>query len=145
MNFTPQLGLLPEALTDQPSSRRLKRNIVEFRVWSNELKLYDYHRAWQMMHRARPAFSHLPSVFVGWDNSPRRGRRGVIVLRDTPEVFAAALRDAISVVTNRPASQRIVFVNAWNEWAEGNYLEPDQTMGRAYLSAVADVVGVARP
>ena len=143
MHFTPQLGHLEGALDDSPSVGRLVRNVGRFNVWSRGLKLYDYREAWGAMQRRKPAFPYLPSVFVGWDNSPRRGSHGVIMVNNTPERFAAAVREAAEALNGRPPAQRLLFVNAWNEWAEGNYLEPDQTIGHGYLSAVAEVLGMA--
>lgn len=77
-----------------------------------------------------------PTVLVGWDNTPRRGARGIVFANATPERFRAALEDALDAVADRPCEERLVFINAWNEWAEGNHLEPDRRHGRAYLEAV---------
>jgi lipopolysaccharide biosynthesis protein len=92
--------------------------------------------------RGRLSFPVIPTVFVGWDNTPRRGERGVIIVGATPERFGAALASAIDEVAATPAEERLVFVNAWNEWAEGNYLEPDLVSGHAYLEAVDRAVHV---
>jgi lipopolysaccharide biosynthesis protein len=79
-------------------------------------------------------------VFVGWDNTPRRGRRGVVIANATPERFASALTQVINVARSHPSGEQVVFVNAWNEWAEGNHLEPDLRYGRAYLSALKETI-----
>ena len=75
----------------------------------------------------------LPVRSRDWDNTPRRGRRGVVLDDATPELFErqwGCLRRRSTVAT---PEDRLVFVNSWNEWAEGNYLEPDQRWGRAFL------------
>jgi hypothetical protein len=54
----------------------------------------------------------------------------------TPELFKQHLHEAVSRVIDRPPEQRIVFLKAWNEWAEGNYVEPDQKWGRAFLEVI---------
>jgi len=59
----------------------------------------------------------------------------------TPELFRGHLREAVSRVKDRPADQRIVFLKAWNEWAEGNHVEPDLKWGRAWLEVIRDEVG----
>ncbi|MBV9655644.1 MAG: glycoside hydrolase family 99-like domain-containing protein [Acetobacteraceae bacterium] len=82
----------------------------------------------------------LPCVLPGWDNTPRSGTRGVVFEGVTPELVAAYLQKAVARVRNRPPEQRIVFLKAWNEWAEGNYLEPDHLHGIAYLEAVRRVM-----
>jgi hypothetical protein len=62
-----------------------------------------------------------------------------VVLHDsTPELFRLHLRQALDLVQSRAPEERIVFIKSWNEWAEGNYLEPDQKYGHAYLDAVRD-------
>ena len=75
------------------------------------------------------------TVFPAWDNTPRRGADGWVLHGATPEAYERWLRGALERARRRPASQRIVFVNAWNEWAEGAYLEPDERHGRGYLEA----------
>ncbi|MBP6564332.1 MAG: glycoside hydrolase family 99-like domain-containing protein [Burkholderiales bacterium] len=86
-----------------------------------------------------PDHLHFQTVVPMWDNTPRRQRDGTIFLNASPAVFRASLRDCfMRARTMLPPGQRFVFVNAWNEWAEGAYLEPDIAHGRAYLEAAME-------
>jgi hypothetical protein len=87
----------------------------------------------------------LPCVLPGWDNTPRSGVRGVVFEGTTPDLFAAYLQKAVDRVGNRPPEQKIIFLKAWNEWAEGNYVEPDALSGHAYLDAIRSVMYPSRP
>ena len=79
---------------------------------------------------------YVPTVLSGWDNTPRSGPRGIVFEGATPERFERYLHKAIDLVTARPRERRIVFLKAWNEWAEGNYVEPDARFGHQYLDAM---------
>ena len=81
-----------------------------------------------------------PCVYPNWDNTPRSGLRGVILHGPTPALFRRHLQETIGAVAARAPERRLVFVKSWNEWAEGNYLEPDQRFGHEYLKAVREVV-----
>jgi len=144
LNFEPQLGVLPEPMNDRPSIGKLKRN-REFGVNSPKLKLYDYakarqwmidHREWMMHEGICQDFPTVPSIFVGWDNTPRRRRNGVVVLNSTPERFEQGLAQLVNDTRAKSCAERLIFINAWNEWAEGNHLEPDLKYGHGHLDAV---------
>ena len=76
-----------------------------------------------------------------WDNTPRSGVRGSVHLDSTPELFAEMLRNALKRSEHvKNPDERIIFVQAWNEWAEGNYLEPDRQYGHAYLQVIKEIV-----
>jgi hypothetical protein len=63
------------------------------------------------------------------------------VLQDPdPELFRLHVRDAMRVIRDQPVQERILFLKSWNEWAEGNYLEPDHRFGRGFLEVVRDSV-----
>lgn len=78
------------------------------------------------------------TIYPGWDNSPRSGRRAVILHGSDPEKFRPHVRHAIDRVAHLPADERLVFVKSWNEWAEGNHLEPDLRHGTGYLEVIRD-------
>ena len=82
----------------------------------------------------------LPMVVSNWDSTPRFGRHGFVLTGSTPQLFEEALRRAIDSTEQLPPAQRILFLKSWNEWAEGNYVEPDRRHGDAYLRAVAAAV-----
>jgi len=82
----------------------------------------------------------LPSVLPGWDNTPRSSHRGVVFEGETPELFRALLQKAVRHVSTYRPEHRIVFLKAWNEWAEGNYVEPDALSGHAYLDVIRSVI-----
>ena len=64
-----------------------------------------------------------------------------LVLHDAnPEAFRKHLREALNRITNLPQENRIVFAKAWNEWAEGNHLEPDMRYGHGFLQVVKDEI-----
>ena len=81
-----------------------------------------------------------PCVLPNWDNTPRRKKRGIVIHNSTPELFGLHLRRTIEQVLPKPPEYRVIFVKSWNEWAEGNYLEPDLKFDRGYLEAIRSVV-----
>ena len=100
----------------------------------------------EVAHRAAsvpaPPYKLFRTVSPNWDNDPRKSRRSLIMANSTPAKYggwlAAACQSAIAE-SARP-DERIVFINAWNEWAEGAYLEPDRHFGHAYLAETARVL-----
>ena len=78
----------------------------------------------------------LPCVLPNWDNTPRSGRRGLVLEKSSPELFREYLVKGLALIEKRPPELRICFIKAWNEWAEGNYLEPDLQFGHAYLDVI---------
>jgi hypothetical protein len=76
-----------------------------------------------------------------WDNTARRAERAVIFDNSTPELYERWLRAAVAAFTPPTPEENLLFINAWNEWAEGNHLEPDQKWGRAYLEATRRATG----
>jgi lipopolysaccharide biosynthesis protein len=86
-----------------------------------------------------------PTVIPNWDNTPRSGRRGIVLHGSSPALFARHVRHALTLLGDRPAEHRLVFVKSWNEWAEGNHLEPDLRYGHRYLQAMRDETGATRP
>jgi hypothetical protein len=85
-----------------------------------------------------------PSVYPNWDNTPRLGRRGVVATGATPERFGAHVRRAIELAYANPVDEQVVVIKSWNEWAEGNYLEPDEEFGAGRLEALARALSSAR-
>lgn len=77
-----------------------------------------------------------PCVYPNWDNTPRSGRRGLVVRGATPEKFRHNVERAVQLLADRPAEERLLWIKSWNEWAEGNHLEPDLRDGRAWLQAL---------
>lgn len=85
----------------------------------------------------------IPCISVGWDDTPRRPKKGkesVIQINDTPESFAAYLQKTREFVENHPDQSKFIVINAWNEWVEGSYLEPDMRCVYGYLEAVKKVM-----
>jgi lipopolysaccharide biosynthesis protein len=76
------------------------------------------------------------SVFPAWDNTPRQGKRSAMGLNGTPENYEYWLSEALrKTKSDYPGQERLVFINAWNEWAEGCHLEPCRKYGRKFLEA----------
>ncbi|MCE1198982.1 MAG: glycoside hydrolase family 99-like domain-containing protein [Marinilabiliales bacterium] len=85
---------------------------------------------------------YFPQVSISWDNNPRFPvKTQHAVVRSTPERFRNALTEARKYLAKHPDRHRLVTINAWNEWAEGSYLEPDTTWKFGYLEAVREVFG----
>ena len=96
----------------------------------------------QMPEKFRRETIH-PCIYANWDNTPRAGRRGLVIRGSRPELFQRHAEYAVEYLALRPADHRLLFIKSWNEWAEGNYLEPDRATGHGNLRALAAALGVA--
>jgi lipopolysaccharide biosynthesis protein len=101
------------------------------------------------LNETLPAYPRIPCVCPGWDNSPRRKAGAVIFTNSTPELYEKWLGEIVKrqamLTTGRDqeeSAESLVFINAWNEWAEGNHLEPCQRWGRAYMEATRRALAV---
>lgn len=77
-----------------------------------------------------------PCVIPNWDNTPRSNYNGLVFFDATPEHFRQHLNEAIQLSLNMEKSENFVFIKSWNEWAEGNYIEPDVRYGKLYLEVI---------
>jgi hypothetical protein len=77
-----------------------------------------------------------PSIIPGWDHTPRSGRDGLVMTNSTPEIFERHVKDVVKLVEDKPDEHKIIFIKSWNEWAEGNYMEPDLRWGTRFLEAL---------
>lgn len=104
-------------------------------LWNRfAVKAVHYDEINRIMLRTPHEKNHFRTVFVDYDDSPRRRERAVVVRGSSPGKFGRYLRKTVQKSMNERNSY--VFINAWNEWGEGNYLEPDTRYGYSYLKEV---------
>lgn len=92
----------------------------------------------RMLPNVLPDETTFPTVIPNWDNTPRSGVRGVVLHDSTPAQFRTLMQRAIRLVEGYPDETRFLFIKSWNEWAEGNYVEPDLKFGHAYLDVIRE-------
>lgn len=102
-----------------------------------QLTMHRYADIYPTLTRKEPAeYIEFPCAIPNWDNTPRSRLNGLIMLDSEPELFRAHFDDCLRNASKLPEDQQIVFIKSWNEWAEGNHLEPDLRYGHAYLDVV---------
>lgn len=78
----------------------------------------------------------MPTIIPNWDHTPRSGNFGRVFTNSTPELFQKHVHQILSRLQNKKDEDKVVFIKSWNEWGEGNYLEPDIEYGTAFLNAL---------
>lgn len=90
----------------------------------------------EMLPEVGSGTSMYPCLIPNWDNTPRSNSNGLVLHGSTPELFRNQLIKSLKNLRNVPEDHAIIFVKSWNEWAEGNHLEPDLKFGKAYLEVI---------
>ena len=109
--------------------------------------LYEDHSVYRyedmvrrMALKPAPPYKRFPCVTPSWDNSPRRKKNATVFIEATPQLYEMWLYLALQRAKTSKPGEQVAFVNAWNEWGEGNHLEPDLKNGTAYLDATRNAV-----
>lgn len=104
-------------------------------------KKYDYLRTVRGFFAPEDNWDNVfPTVIPQWDRSPRVGSAEGVYVHATPENFRKHLLHALDIVKDKNEEHRILFLKSWNEWGEGNYVEPDQTYGHGFLDVLSDTL-----
>lgn len=108
------------------------------RIWAKNAFSYRYLCRCIEKKAGESRSNILPGVFAGWDNSSRKDEEAIIVMGSTPRRFQKHLHKMLSIAERQ--KKEFVFLNAWNEWSEGAYVEPDKKYGWGYLKAIKSVL-----
>lgn len=121
--------------------RRLERKWRHVRGLPGLPARFDYEASVSEI-LARPTYTEkiLPMVLPNWDNTPRSGGNGYVLTDSTPEKWRTMLRKAIEATRTIVPGKRLIFIKSWNEWAEGNHLEPDLRFGLQYLEVLKEEI-----
>lgn len=127
-------------------SREIKRLLhirysLTIQKKKEQVKKLDYDETWLKILKLRPSkdCNMIPCAFTDWDNTPRHGTRGSVYQDANPDKFKKYFKQLIEN-TKHYYHTDMVFIFAWNEWAEGGYLEPDERFGFGYLNAIKDTL-----
>lgn len=104
-------------------------------------KIFEYREAIKFFLKEgdiRPL--EYPSIIPGWDTTARLGKNALILKNNTPELFKIHVQEALAKSTNINPDENIIFLKSWNEWSEGNYVEPDTLHGRKFLEVIRNNV-----
>lgn len=133
IEFQPKLRTLRESL--------FHRGLERLNLHHDAYRLHSYMEIVdKSLSEPVPSYARYSCVCPSWDNTPRHPTWGLVLRDSTPEKYGDWLREVIDRTPERANGERIVFVNAWNEWAEGCHLEPCQKWGRSYLESTKQVL-----
>ena len=143
--FQPDWGSLGPHLGSRQRLLQFEWNDLRFflrrKRFGDDIKAFSYRDLVKSMSsRVSPDYLRFPCVTPSWDNSPRRRRGATVFVGSSPDFFQYWLTKTLAKLLKSKNTPHILFINAWNEWAEGNHLEPDQLHGRSYLEALREAL-----
>ena len=118
--------------------RFIIHRVLSSRFHISSLDKYDYLKIIKHYYVPEDKWDNVyPSLLPQWDRSPRSGVNGIYV-NSTPVNFKKMIYEALNLLNNKQDEHRILFLKSWNEWAEGNYVEPDLKYGHGYLDVLRE-------
>jgi lipopolysaccharide biosynthesis protein len=146
LEFQPRTCLLPDTRIYRQKWWHIRR-LGTHEPGLRGSEVYEYESlVRKSLASPQPEYPRIPGVCPGFDNSPRKDRDGVILLNSMPELYGSWLSAVVNRVraknAARDSAEALLFINAWNEWGEGNHLEPCQRWGRKYLEATRTALEV---
>jgi lipopolysaccharide biosynthesis protein len=144
VEFQPEWGALPRPARPQYRQRLMQRLGLATNGHEHHAIIAYSAVVEKMIRKPNPPYRRFPCVTPSWDNSARKHCGGIILHGSRPEEYERWLRSAIERECTADDNERFVFVNAWNEWAEGNHLEPDIKWGRQYLERTGSALESCR-
>jgi lipopolysaccharide biosynthesis protein len=75
----------------------------------------------------------IPTIIPNWDHTPRSGKGGLVLTNSNPQLFGKVVKNAVDAVKGKQKDKQLIFIKSWNEWGEGNHMEPDLKFGKGYL------------
>lgn len=101
----------------------------------------DYEKVMNNYYVEEDAWENVyPTLMPQFDRTPRAGTRTNPLINSTPEKFQKSIENVLEIIKDKQPQHRILFLKSWNEWGEGNYVEPDQKFGHGYLNAIANAI-----
>ncbi len=129
---------------DQIKGKMLNKVLWHLRQRSKYVPLNIYDYAEIIEHLSVPELDKInnvyPTIIPNFDHSPRSKRRGLIYTNSNPGLFKQHINQTLQTIQEKQEDHKIVFLRSWNEWAEGNYVEPDLLFGHGYLQALKDEI-----
>ena len=143
MDFQPDWSQLPKKLKEpflEKALRRLK-SVKKNQYNNNKVYSYKQYVAGQVNNKIGfDTYKRYPCVMPSWDNSARRQERAIILKDANPATYKTWLKSVVSEFTPYSEEENFIFLNAWNEWAEGNHIEPCKKWGHRYLEVTKEVL-----
>lgn len=139
-----QTNRLGEAMS-LDSSLKSNWNRISRKILNNKfnLDIWDYSKlSINLVNKNDSLENYFPTILSGWDNSPRSGKRGRILTNYNPTVFDQHVKKVLDIVKNKNEETNVVFLRSWNEWAEGNYVEPDLKYGWDFLNILRKNINI---
>jgi len=133
---------LPGKILPEPVVRTMKDLMFYYKSNYGSPQIYNYDTTWEaLVTRIKTVDETIwPGAFVDWDNTARYGRRSMVFKGASPEKFEYWFARLLSAMRDNENCRPYVFINAWNEWAEGTYLEPDDRNKLGYLQAINNTI-----
>lgn len=123
-------------------SRGLNKLKEKLSEWTGKpLLLYDFDKVKHLLlDRSCREVRNIPVIFPNWDYTPRRGAGGLILKNCKPDLFYKHVCEAFELIKDKPTNRQVIFLKSWNEWGEGNYMEPDLEYGKGYIEFLAKAI-----
>ena len=128
-----------EAATVGSRSKRRLKSLFTQKMNGVALSVFEYKEVMKYMGTEDDyKINCYPTILPGYDRTARSGRGAIIYNNATPEYFATHIEDMLKYIENKPDEHKIIFLKSWNEWGEGNYMEPDLKYGSEFLNILKD-------
>ncbi len=136
-SFFPVLNKIPKKLIEKIP----KLNLNKIKYLNTSLpSIYRYSDYVKFDSTDKLSIGEYPLIIPGWDNTPRSGKNGLVFTGTSPKLFKQSVINAVSRIEHKPKEHRLLFIKSWNEWAEGNCMEPSVKFGNDFLKTFKEVV-----
>lgn len=111
------------------------KNIIRYKYFN----CYNYKEIYHFLLKKEidSLDKYIPMIIPNWDHSPRSRGKRIILHNSSPELFYKHVIEALKLIKNKPLDDQILVLKSWNEWGEGNYMEPDLKYGKGYIKALS--------